>query len=75
MNIGDINDSFDLIDGKLKETQNDNIDLRGTFENLVETGLLTGGIEETLNQMETEYAPRLTTVESSLASKATRLAS
>lgn len=73
VNIKDITDSFDKIDEKLKETQDDNTDLRSTFENLVATGLLEGGIEETLNQMEEQYAPRLTGVESQLASTAKKL--
>ncbi len=66
VNIKDITDSFDKIDEKLKETQDHNIDLRSTFENLVATGLLEGGIEETLNHMEEQYTPRLTGVESQL---------
>lgn len=65
-NINDINDSFDLVDTRLKETQDKNTDLQNTFKTLVETGLLEGGIEETLNQMETQYTPQLNEVKTQL---------
>lgn len=78
-NINDINESFDLVDAKLKETQDKNTNLQATFEQLVinagnsNAEIVAGRQDNITGQTYKSLPDRLDNVSSDLEAKANML--
>ena len=72
-NVNDFNDSFDMVDEKLKETQDKNINLEGTFNQLIINAGNSNAEIVAARGTEVSLPVRLNKVDSDLAEKASQV--